>query len=167
MAIDRQVCGSRSLGCGLRPLVHSSPKGAFYHSPGQRRCEKILSCLSPQIPMSLRLVTANENARSALDCGREAAAFGSFPSAHAPKTGETKAVAAATAVQSAFGTAIFKADTLRRRKTLLCFQTSAPPRLCGEGIVSHLHSGRDAHAITTVTLLGRRGESPLRVNDNL
>ena len=60
--------------------------------------------------MSLRLATVNEDARSALDCGREAAAFGSFPSAHASKTCETKAVAAATAVQSAFGTAIFIAD---------------------------------------------------------
>jgi hypothetical protein len=43
--------------------------------------------------MSLRLATVNENARSALDCGREAAAFRSFPSAHAPKTFETKAAA--------------------------------------------------------------------------
>jgi hypothetical protein len=42
----------------------------------------------------------------AVDCGREAAAFSSFPSTHAPKTSETKAVAAATH-QSAFGTAIF------------------------------------------------------------
>jgi hypothetical protein len=65
---------------------------------------------SPQIPMSLRLATANEDARSALECDREAAAFSSFPSAHAPKTSKPKAVAAATAIQSAFGTAIFKAD---------------------------------------------------------
>jgi hypothetical protein len=48
--------------------------------------------------MSLRLATMNENARSALECGREAAAFGSFPSAHAPTACMTKAVAAATAV---------------------------------------------------------------------
>src|SRR5271157_1254600 len=63
--------------------------------------------------MSLRLATVNENARSALDCGREAAAFSLFPSAHAPKTSKTKAVAAATAVQSAFGTAIFIAEAQR------------------------------------------------------
>jgi len=66
--------------------------------------------------MSLRLATVHENARSALDCGREAAAFGSFPSAHTPKMCETKAVAAATAVQSAFGTATFIAETQRHRE---------------------------------------------------
>jgi hypothetical protein len=87
---------------------------------------------SPQIPMSLRLAKMNENAQSALECGREAAAFGSFPSAHARKTCETKAVAAATAVhQSAFGTGMFMAARLRKS---FCYQSSAPLRLCGEGL---------------------------------
>jgi 3-methyladenine DNA glycosylase Tag len=83
--------------------------------------------------MSLRLATVNENARSALDCGREAAAFSSFPSAHAPKTSETKAVAAATAVQSAFGTAIFIAEARRRRDMKAKGPFSASLRLCGKG----------------------------------
>jgi hypothetical protein len=84
--------------------------------------------------MSLRLATVNENARSALECGREAAAFGSFPSAHAPKTGETKAVAAATAVQSAFGTASFtqrrKDAKIAKNNCFVFFACFAALRLC-------------------------------------
>jgi hypothetical protein len=49
--------------------------------------------------MSLRRTTLHENARSALECGSEAAAVKS----------EQKAVADATALQGAFGTAIFMA----------------------------------------------------------
>jgi len=49
--------------------------------------------------MILRLTTLHENARSALDCGREAAALEPVG----------KAVAGATAVQGAFGTVIFMA----------------------------------------------------------
>jgi hypothetical protein len=79
--------------------------------------------------MSLRLATVDENARSALDCGREAAAFSSFPSAHAPKTSDTKAVAAATVVhQSAFGTAIFIAEAQGFENKRLFVCVSAPRR---------------------------------------
>jgi hypothetical protein len=49
--------------------------------------------------MSLRRTTLHENARSALECCSEAAALKS----------EQKAVADATALQGAFGTAIFMA----------------------------------------------------------
>jgi hypothetical protein len=46
-----------------------------------------------------RLTTVHENARSALECGSEAAALSAEP----------KAVARATALQGAFGTCIFMA----------------------------------------------------------
>ena len=49
--------------------------------------------------MILRLTTLHENARSALDCGREAAALEPVGTV----------VAGATAVQDAFGTVIFMA----------------------------------------------------------
>ena len=49
--------------------------------------------------MSLRRTTLHENARSAVECSREPAALKS----------EQKAVADATALQGAFGTAIFMA----------------------------------------------------------
>jgi hypothetical protein len=47
--------------------------------------------------MILRLAILHENARSALECGSEAAAL----------TPNEKAVASATALQGAFGTSIF------------------------------------------------------------
>jgi hypothetical protein len=59
---------------------------------------------SPQIAMSLRLATMDENARSALDCGREAAAlvFSHNVVLQVSHCGErVKAVAAATAAKAA------------------------------------------------------------------
>jgi hypothetical protein len=59
---------------------------------------------SPQIPMSLRLAKMYENARSALDCGREAAALGFCRRrrfAASPSGERVKAVAAATAAKAA------------------------------------------------------------------
>jgi hypothetical protein len=43
---------------------------------------------SPQIPMSLRLATVNENARSALDCGSSSYRFP--PSIHKAHAAEEK-----------------------------------------------------------------------------
>ena len=56
-----------------------------------------------QMPMILRLITVRENARSALECGSS-----SYRRADVPH--EPKAVAAATALQGAFGTSIFMAS---------------------------------------------------------
>jgi hypothetical protein len=55
--------------------------------------------------MSLRRTTLHENARSALECG---------PPRRAALKSEQKAVADATALQGAFGTAIFMAAKDRR-----------------------------------------------------
>jgi hypothetical protein len=57
--------------------------------------------------MSLRLATVHENARSALDCGGSSYRF---PPSIRTANVQGRAVAAATAVQSAFGTAIFIAE---------------------------------------------------------
>ena len=60
--------------------------------------------------MSLGLATVNENARSALECGSSSYRFP--PSVHTANVqgAEGKAVAAATALQGAFGTAIIIAE---------------------------------------------------------
>jgi hypothetical protein len=55
--------------------------------------------------MNVRLTTMNENTRSGLDCGRSSYRF---PPWVYTSNVQGKAVAAATAVQSAFGTAILR-----------------------------------------------------------
>jgi len=77
-----------------------------------------------QIRMSLRRATVNENVRSTLDCGREAAAL---PLAHGPHESRAESGSFATALQSAFGTAIFKAETQSdemKRPFSLCLSAS-------------------------------------------
>jgi hypothetical protein len=100
--------------------------------------------------MGLRLATVDDNARSALDCGREAAAFGfspcfrfaSFPFRRKGQGGSccyfrksgsssnrSKSGSFAAAVQSAFGTVIFIAEA--RRKQVSGIRKSQIPKLPG------------------------------------
>jgi len=90
--------------------------------------------------MSLRLTTMDENARSALDCGREAAALGfsrcrrfaSFPFRRKGQGGSccyrSKSGSFAAAVQSAFRTVIFRAEALGRREKYSHLRASAVRR---------------------------------------
>ena len=104
------------------------------YAEGRRSCEKVLSL--PQIPMRPGLATVNENARSALECGR-----GSYrlpPSVHTANVrgAEGKAVAAATALQGVFGTATFIPVTWRRREKIDFFTASQPFRRVPAGLLA-------------------------------
>ncbi len=85
-------------------IIHFSKKeGGELHTPvrvrrWQKSKRKSTSASPPSTAYDLDC-----RGEAALDCGREAAALGSFPNDRASKTGKTKAGAAAPAVQSSNG----------------------------------------------------------------